>query len=962
MIPTFLSYNLVARDLTVSMNRAAEQTEIKRAADYFKENIGKVTTIDEFLDDYRLYSYAMKAYGLEDMTYARAFMKKVLESDLSDTNSYANKLTDKRYREFASAFQFTSGSKTPMTTRQLDEVIGLYDGAMASLDTRIASETNYFNAMATRVTSVDQFLADSRLRDYLLQSYGIKSGTEDRAFLRNVLVSDPADPASYYNTVVVANRTAAQATIDAHRPVLADIAARQLAIDEKAYYQTLRDGIITTQGQIADAEARLALPGADTVAIGKEIDTYTITLSQRFATYGQFAVADMEEQLAAMTEGSPEHTALEAKITQWSGEVTARWQIYTDTNRIKTLETQMVAPGADVPALEAEIAGLRAGIATANGSLFLTTADIDDTIAAKTAEIATFDGRLPALGAPTAALQRQLSTEINTAVAYIGNTEKYARIAADFRFNADGSVPPEGFQSLAELIGSNELYISSQERLTLTGATLNEKYFREKVNTFTTAADMLADTRIAKFLKEAFGMATELTVVTSTLENALTTPVTDADLQDPDNYLVRFHKGRPYFDKLVALARSFNFNTDGTLPAGKTPVDESNLKAIGDRYFSGYDDAYEEADANAVRRLKLDLFALTSADKNTVTVDDLLASDGIYSFAMKAVGLKTTEVTKRIMKQVLMSDLQDPKSFANSLKDERYLKFANLFNFDSSGKLASPMTAQSEGTMQQVAKDYIIQKTRFLEGDELTKAKAAAQTESTFYQQSITSISSLDQLLANRRVLDFAMTAKGIDPKSVTNETLKKIFHSDVNNPDSAVNQMDDYRFAELVSSFNFTPEGKVTRPNGNSIVNQSVMIETMNLYLRQTIEETQGAENGGVRLALYFERMAPGITSPYDILGDTALYEFFKVTFGLPAEIGGMPVDKQAALVEKYLDLRDLGDPDALSQLVKRFTALYDLQSSDTSSAASILLGGGSGDISADTMMALAQLNNFRR
>ena len=52
MIPTFLSYNLVARDLTVSMNRAADQTEIKRAADYFKENIGKVTTIDEFLDDF----------------------------------------------------------------------------------------------------------------------------------------------------------------------------------------------------------------------------------------------------------------------------------------------------------------------------------------------------------------------------------------------------------------------------------------------------------------------------------------------------------------------------------------------------------------------------------------------------------------------------------------------------------------------------------------------------------------------------------------------------------------------------------------------------------------------------------------------------------------------------------------------------------------------------------------------
>lgn len=36
----------------------------------------------------------MKACGLEDMTYAKAFMKKVLESDLSDSSSFANSLSD----------------------------------------------------------------------------------------------------------------------------------------------------------------------------------------------------------------------------------------------------------------------------------------------------------------------------------------------------------------------------------------------------------------------------------------------------------------------------------------------------------------------------------------------------------------------------------------------------------------------------------------------------------------------------------------------------------------------------------------------------------------------------------------------------------------------------------------------------------------------------------------------------
>lgn len=67
-------------------------------------------TVDEFLKNDRLYQYAMKAYGLEDMIYAEAFMKKVLESNPTDANSFANKLTDKRYRDFAAAFSFTSSN------------------------------------------------------------------------------------------------------------------------------------------------------------------------------------------------------------------------------------------------------------------------------------------------------------------------------------------------------------------------------------------------------------------------------------------------------------------------------------------------------------------------------------------------------------------------------------------------------------------------------------------------------------------------------------------------------------------------------------------------------------------------------------------------------------------------------------------------------------------------------------
>ena len=57
----------------------------------------------------------MKAHGLEDMTYAKAFMVKALKEGVSDPDSFANKLTDKRYAEFVAAFNFAENGELATT-------------------------------------------------------------------------------------------------------------------------------------------------------------------------------------------------------------------------------------------------------------------------------------------------------------------------------------------------------------------------------------------------------------------------------------------------------------------------------------------------------------------------------------------------------------------------------------------------------------------------------------------------------------------------------------------------------------------------------------------------------------------------------------------------------------------------------------------------------------------------------
>ena len=108
MTSTLTSYTLIARNLPAAMKRKAADPATARETAYFKANIGKVKSADDFLADKRLYAYAMKAFGLEDMTYAKAFMRKVLTEGTASPSSFANRLADDRYVAFAKAFDFSS--------------------------------------------------------------------------------------------------------------------------------------------------------------------------------------------------------------------------------------------------------------------------------------------------------------------------------------------------------------------------------------------------------------------------------------------------------------------------------------------------------------------------------------------------------------------------------------------------------------------------------------------------------------------------------------------------------------------------------------------------------------------------------------------------------------------------------------------------------------------------------------
>jgi hypothetical protein len=100
----------------------------------------------------------------------------------------------------------------------------------------------------------------------------------------------------------------------------------------------------------------------------------------------------------------------------------------------------------------------------------------------------------------------------------------------------------------------------------------------------------------------------------------------------------------------------------------------------------------------------------------------------------------------------------------------------------------------------------------------------------------------------------------------------------------------------------------------------------TVDRYDRQNLEEDAGAQNEGVRLALYFQRKAATVETPLEILADPALLKVVQTAFRIPVESGMQDIDRQAALIASKLDIADLQDPGKLEEILTRFTSLWDL------------------------------------
>jgi hypothetical protein len=728
MSSTYLDYRVFTRDLPRTLKVTAAQTQVSREADYYKANIGKVKTVDEFLKNDRLYNYAMRANGLTDMINSKAFMRKVLESDLDDSKSFARSLVDTRYQNFARAFNFGTDGKVETSTAiaqtdaQENDTVGLYSESRVRRGETAAAEVKNYQDRIGLMPSVDGFLRDQRLVDFAKTAYGFDPNTNTNVFtytstatLRAVLTSDLSDPESAANKLGGAYLKLAQA------------------------FGFGTDGMLP-QGTSAQSDAQM-----------KE------TLFRYYENTGNAA--------------SPPAAAFKSNL--YESAIAAATSVDDIVNDSKMFDYVVTAFGLD-PTLESP-AGIR----------LVLTSDLSD---------------------PESAANKLTDT-------------RYRTMAAAFNFNADGTVDEtDGAQTADQRKNTVNLYLDHYDDKAVKTETQETTYFKN--------------------------------TVTSTVQGQIST-----------------------------ISR----------------------------------------------------------------VDDLINNSRLYDYLLKSYDLDPKTESKVNIKKVLLSDVSDPKSYANTLTDKRYRNLAAAVNFAADGTVTTARAAQAEGDELATVKLYNSR----IPADATELDKTRAKTESTYYHTAISTVESVDELMADKRLVTYVLKAYGLDKESIPNNVLRQVLTSDPQDPKSVANKLNDTRYRDLAAAYNFRADGSIGRVPLQQAQSRSDAIKTADLYLYQTMETEAGNQSDGVRLALYFRRKAPDIGKAFDILADKALFEVVRTALALPSSMSQMDIDAQAKLLEKKLNFADFKDPAKVEKFLARFGTLYDQanNSASTTSPAALILGQNADD-----------------
>ncbi|MER9403073.1 DUF1217 domain-containing protein [Mesorhizobium caraganae] len=453
-------------------------------------------------------------------------------------------------------------------------------------------------------------------------------------------------------------------------------------------------------------------------------------------------------------------------------------------------------------------------------------------------------------------------------------------------------------------------------------------YYLSNISNVKSIDDLMGDDRLLTYAMAAFGLDADAeapATVRAMLEGGVTDPNSTANTSTNKGY--------------AAFVAAFDFAQYGDQATARDAVQQAVPKAI----MAGTGLVLVKPTAQYIKG-EADYYAANIS--NVKSIEDLLKDKRLLTFAMAAYGLDASTQTARQIRTMVNGGVTDPLSPANLLADKSYANFVGAFDFAQYGD----QTTTRDAVLKTTPKLYTTESSLGL----IKPNADAVQAETSYYLANITKVKSVDDLMADSRLYNYALSASGLDPATTNKDLIRDVLEGGVRDPASIANKLSNKAYARLATSLNFEAYGEAATTRSPS---QQPVVDK---YMRQTLEEDAGKTNEGVRLALYFERKAPAITNWYDVLADTALASVVRTAIGLPDSFATADIDKQAQAFEAKLDLTDFTDPAKLDKFLTRFTSLWEINHPTSTAQTSIgvlFAQPTTVGISTDLMMAMQKL-----
>jgi len=175
-------YRFLERTGEAQKANLAGSPEIRRNIEYFKENIGNVTSAEELVNDSRLLEVVMGSYGLQDETYKKAFIREILEDGVDTPGTLGNRLNNQDYKDMAKDLKLdTDAPRTGWLTVQNKIVSNYieqtYEVAVGDQDIALRQALDFKRNAAETSESGGwySFMGDASMRDVLETALNLPS-------------------------------------------------------------------------------------------------------------------------------------------------------------------------------------------------------------------------------------------------------------------------------------------------------------------------------------------------------------------------------------------------------------------------------------------------------------------------------------------------------------------------------------------------------------------------------------------------------------------------------------------------------------------------------------------------------------------------------------------------------------------------------------------------------------------